>query len=432
MKTVKALALTSVVVLICACAGPSVRYKTKVIGDMQSRNFEAAQARIKNNKKGYGRRDASLYFLDLSTQQDYLNYSTSTLTHLNKAENLQADLYARSISQKFASFMVNDYTEPYRLKYFEFAYLLFYKIIAYLQEKDFPGAMVETRKLVFYLDKLRNDTGKDDPFLQHFASQMFTMRGAYSDANICYINAQNAYSKFADSYAQMPPQPKITEEDHNKGMLTLEHFNGMIPFLISKKTMVAWNKFGFALGRTSGYETISQNTINSALAGAYGNAIAVALPEIQTVPTKVAGSRIIINDKIVGETTLASNLSYFFKNNFDEEYNKILISSAIRAATKFLMTKQAQKAASNQDENMGLIVDIFLTALFTSAENADTRSWFTLPAEIREANILVEEGKHDIKVQLFDSNNKVLDEQTFKDVQINKGRRTYLYLRSAI
>ena len=129
---------------------------------------------------------------------------------------------------------------------------------------------------------------------------------------------------------------------------------------------------------------------------------------------------------------MASNLSYFFKRNFDEEYNKILISSAVRAATKFLITKQAQKAASNQDENIGLVVDIFLTALFTSAENADTRSWFTLPAEIREANILVEEGKHDVKVQLLDSNNKVLDEQTFKDVQINKGRRTYLYLRSAI
>ena len=186
------------------------------------------------------------------------------------------------------------------------------------------------------------------------------------------------------------------------------------------------------MGTTNGYETISQDTINSALAGVYGNAISVALPALQTVPSKVTASRLIVDGKIVAETTLASNLSYYFKKNFEEEYNKILISSAVRAATKFLITKQTKKEMDTHDENIGLIANIILTTLFTSAENADTRSWFTLPAEIREATVLLEEGKHEIKVQLLDSSNKVLDEQTFKDVQINKGRRTYLYLRSAI
>lgn len=431
MRSMKALFAICCIVLLCACTGPSIRYKTKVIGDMQNHNFEVSQARIKNNKKTYGKRDASLYYLDLSTQQDSIHYSTSTLESLTKAENIQGDLYARSISQKFASFIVNDYTEPYRLKYFELGYLFFYKILAYLQEKNLQDAVVETRTMVFYLDKLRQDTGKDDPFLQYFASQIFLMWGAYSDARICYENAKNAYSRFADSYATMPDVPKISKEDSTKGLLTIQHLNGNIPLLISQRTLVAWNEFGFALGTDSSYQSVSQQTVNSALAGVYGNAISVALPVVQEVPYRIHGSRIIVDGKIVGETNLASNLSYYFKKNFDEEYNKIFISSAVRAAIKFLVTKEVQKQVNKKDDNVGAIVDMLLTGLFTAAESADTRSWFTLPAQIREANVLLEEGTHEIKVQLLDKNEKVLDEHAFKDVQINRGRHTYLYLRSA-
>ena len=430
MNNMKALSAIACIVLLCACTGPSLRYKTKVIGDMQTHNFEASQARIQNNKKSYGKRDESLFYLDLSTQQDSLHYSSNTLENLKIAEDIQSDLYAKSISQKFTSFIVNNYTEPYRLKYFELGYLFFYKILAYLQEKNLQDAVVETRTMVFYLDKLREDTGKDDPFLQYFAGQLFLMWGSFSDAKICFENAKNAYAKYADSYATIPSVPRLSRGS-SQGLLTVQHLNGMIPFLISQRTMVAWNRFGYALGAENGYQSVSQSVINSALVGAYGNAIAVALPAIQEVPYKVHGSRIIVDGQEVAQTSLASNLSYYFKKNFDEEYNKIFISSAVRAAVKFLVTKEAQRQVNKKDENMGVIVDLLLTTLFTAAESADTRSWFTLPAEIREANVLLEEGTHEITVQLLDSNEKVLDEHTFKDVQINKGRHTYLYLRSA-
>jgi len=426
----KALYAVACIILLCACTGPSVRYKSKVIWDMQNHNFEAAKARIENNKKSYGKRDASLYYLDLSTQQDSTHYSTTTLMNLKRAQDIQAGLYAKSISQKFTSFIVNDYTEPYRLKYFELGYLFFYKILAYLQEKNLQDAVVETRTLVFYLDKIRRDTGKDDPFLQYFASQIFLMWGAFSDARISYENAKNAYSRFADSYATMPDVPRMSRNS-NQGLLTIQHLNGNIPVLISQRTMVAWNKFGFALGSDSSYQSVSEQTVNSALAGAYGNAIAVALPVIQEVPYQIQGSRIFVDGQEVAQTNLASNLSYYFKQNFDEEYNKIFISSAVRAAIKFLLTKEAEREMKKKDDGAGLIVNMLLTGFFTATEKADTRSWFTLPAQIREANILLEEGTHEIKVELLDSNEKVLDEHTFKDVQINKGRHTYLYLRSA-
>jgi hypothetical protein len=205
----------------------------------------------------------------------------------------------------------------------------------------------------------------------------------------------------------------------------------MIPLLISQRTMVAWNRFGFALGTDSSYQSVSETTINSALAGAYGNAISVALPVVQEVPYRIKGSRIIVDGQIVGQTNLASNLSYYFKKNFDEEYNKIFINSAVRAAIKFLVTKEVRKQVTKKDDNVGVIVDMLLTGLVTAAESADTRSWFTLPAQIREANVLLDEGRHEVRVQLLDANEKVLDEHTFKDVQINRGRHTYLYLRSA-
>lgn len=431
MKYGKALAAVCAILTLCACTGPSVRYKNKVIYDMQSHNFEASQARIQSAQKTYGKRDSSLYYLDLSTQQDSVNYSTNTLTRLNEAETMQDELYAKSISQKMASFIINDYTEPYRLKYFELGYLFYYKILAYLQEENLQDALVETRKMVFFLDKLRNDTGKDDPFLQYLASQLFLMWGSYSDSNICKINAENGYSKYADSYAEMPEKIKMTREDRNKGLLTVHHLNGIVPHLISKKTLVAWNRFGYAIGQSNGYETVDQNVVASAIAGAYGNAITVALPVVQEIPYRVKSSRVLVDGKIVAETVLASNISYLFKKNFDEEYNKIFLNSAIRAGLKFLVAKTAQTQMGKKDEGMGLLANALVTAVFSATENADTRSWFTLPGQIREANVLVEEGKHEIRLQLLNDTDDVLDEYTLKDVQINKGRRTYVYVRSA-
>ena len=79
MKYGKALVALCFIFALCACTGPSVRYKNNVIYDMQNHNFEAAKARIQDAKKSYGKRDSSLYYLDLSTQHDSVNYSTNTL-----------------------------------------------------------------------------------------------------------------------------------------------------------------------------------------------------------------------------------------------------------------------------------------------------------------------------------------------------------------
>jgi hypothetical protein len=104
-----------------------------------------------------------------------------------------------------------------------------------------------------------------------------------------------------------------------------------------------------------------------------------------------------------------------------------------RAVTKYILSVQARHAAKkiSGDDTVGQLTGILFSVLSNLTEKADTRSWFTLPAEIRMASLFLPPGEHDIKLVLYDNAGRPIDEHLFEKVQINKGERTYLYHRTA-
>lgn len=423
-------------VVLSACAGPSVRYKKNVLSQMDSGDFVKAAETVQANKeKAYGAKNAVLYYLDLSTQQNSAYYSTDSINSLTAAQDNIEALYAKSVTSSLGTLLLNDNTIPYVPPVFEQALIHFYQAMDYIYSYNRNGALVEANRAVFMLDKHRennpNQIYNDDAFVQYFASMIYEDNGKISDARIARKNAELAYARQSGSEASMP-QIDLPRDYKEKGEAVIFHYNGKAPIKVSQGIMLAWDELGFAVENNGELQGTSQDIINAVYAGAFGNSITVSFPEFQDVSYYIRGSMVSADGGPLYPTQLVSDISWQAKQNLKQDLKAIYSRMVTRAVTKYILSVQARHIAEkNWGEDMGTLTGILFSVLSNVTERADTRSWFTLPAEIRMASIFLPPGSHNIKMIFLDYNGRPIDEYVFENVQIIKGKRTYLYYRTS-
>ena len=107
--------------------------------------------------------------------------------------------------------------------------------------------------------------------------------------------------------------------------------------------------------------------------------------------------------------------------------------SAARAATKRVAAVQAKHLAqqSSGDESMGDLAELVFSFLGAVTEKADTRQWFTLPAQFRLVRFYVPPGRQDILLRFKDGFGNIVGEHNFEKVPVRPGGRVYLHYRTA-
>lgn len=419
--------------LLCACAGPSLHYKKDLSKLMAGKNFENATAKIKTNqKKQYGNKNSVLYQLDLAlAEQASYDIKNSTADFL-EAQRLNEDLITKSITKNLGSLMVNDNTLPYKMPMYEQALTYFFTAMNYLSENNFEDAAVEMRKAVFFLDGYRESTNKiynDEPFVQYFASMVFEDIGQLSSARIARTNALNAYEKLKGHFNAQPPKTNLPPNYQDLGELVFFHYSGKSPIKISNQLSVSWDKLGFILNDNNSLQGANKQTIDAVFSGLYGRTIAISHPAYVDIPYFGQESALVLSDGRKINTKTVADISSGAKLTLEEESAAIWARTATRAVTKFILSKQAHDIAKKNTDNNGtvLLVDILTTIFNTATEQADTRSWFLLPAQIKMANVFLQPGEYDIDFYNYNAAGLPIDTYRFEKVKIKKGQRTYLW-----
>lgn len=427
------LILTSI---LCACAGPSLQYKKDISKLMANNNFENASARIEKNKKSqYGEKNAVLYQLDLALAEQASYDIDNSLANFTLAQQFNEDLFAKSISQNAASLMTNDNALPYKMPMYEQALTYFFTALNYLAKENFEDAAVEMRKAVFFLDRYREHTKKiynDEPFVQYFASMVFEDIGQLSSARIARTNALNAYEHLKGYFNANPPQSNLPANYKDLGELVFIHYSGKSPVKISNQMSVSWDKLGFILNGNNSLQGTDKQTIDAVFSGLYGRTIAISYPSYIDIPYYGTNSAIVVEGKQI-KTKDVADIASAAKLTLQEESATIWARTATRAATKFILSKQAHDITNKNTDNKGvlLLVDIATTIFNTATEQADTRSWFILPAQIKMANVFLEPGEYDIDFYNYNGAGIPIDTYRFEKVKIKKGQRTYLWRYSS-
>ena len=116
------------------------------------------------------------------------------------------------------------------------------------------------------------------------------------------------------------------------------------------------------------------------------------------------------------EGLVINDLSAIAARHFEEEKGRIIRRAIFRGAGKFALAKFAEKKAEQaaakggggwMSELAGMGAKAIVQGAGNALEQADTRSWSSLPAEIRAARFTLPPGDHPVTVKVLDADGTI-------------------------
>ena len=268
--------------------------------------------------------------------------------------------------------------------------------------------------------------------MQYFSSLIFESVGQLSDARIARQNALNAYVRLGEKLNVTAPEFSVPKDASNWGEVIIVHYNGLLPLKRTETIQVAWDKALATANAAQEGESVSPEVQNAVVAGLYGSAVTLSFPVLVPQPYAVKGSFAVAGGQLfymqkVADFAAAAAL------DLQEKMPGILFRTATRAVVKEIASAQARRAAQSatNEDTWGDLAGMFVSAVGAALERADTRQWFTLPAEVRMTRLFLTPQTQDIKLLFRDGNGNIIGEHTFKQVPVRKGERIFLHYRTA-
>lgn len=429
-------------VFLAACAGPSRSYRAGLNSMIAAADYGSARAEIERLKEsGYGRKNAVLYYLDLGMVQHDAGLYRDSDASFAASEDRMEELFTKSVSRRAAAFLLNDNTTEYAGEVFERALMNAIRALNYVFLGSSDDALVEARKVTAYLARfnsfMEGKSGyRDSAFAQYLSGMLFEQTGADDDARICYAAAAEAYKWYGNDYGTPEPHfggvPSYADLDRQGlGEVVLLHYNGKAPMKVSRSFQVAWNEAITAVNQSGDEEAGSSGFRNALRAGLLGSAITVSYPEYVQDPYRITASRVNAGG-FSADSQLMEDVSAIARRSLQDRNAAIKTRAIARAAIKYALAKAAaDKVEKRSGSGLGLLARMVTSAVSAASETADTRGWTTMPAQIRMARVAVPPGKRDVTVTFTGRDGEPEGSYTFRDVEVVRGRRTYLHYRTA-
>ncbi len=410
-------ALAGLVLALAACVPPSVAYREHLSTLVAQREYGAAvQAIDEAREPKYGEKDRVLYWLDkaavLQAARDYAGSDAL----LDQAELRIEELYTKSLSQAAGTVLVNDVTQDYAGEPHERAFLYVLRALNFAYRHQVDDAVVEARKVTAFLERhgerVQMKTYRDDGFAHLLSAMLFEDAGRYDDARISREAAERAYGRYARDLSVPVPQFALGARVAGEGELVLLHYNGKVPLRGTKHTSVP-------VGRRKTVREMAASGDDEEQAQ-----LPVAIPTLVEQPFEIRGSAVDVAGR-AAQTVLVEPVAAIAAKALEDELPAIKARAAARAATKGGAYSAAEAAGTNR-----IVSGAGLSAA-GAFEQADTRGWATLPAEIRMARLALPAGVHDVRIAYRDGTGALAFEETLRGVEIAAGFRTYVHVRTA-
>jgi hypothetical protein len=181
----------------------------------------------------------------------------------------------------------------------------------------------------------------------------------------------------------------------------------------------------------------SNRAVDTALYGLNGHVVRVALPRLIPQKTQAPVDTVsLIPDngtQVTLNTELVHNVTALADKALSERMAVITSKALARAATKFAAaeatTRGAQQlAGKDAGPWVGLLVGLLTKGLAVASEEADKRSWQTLPDEIHLARVWVPPGRYQVQNRLAGELNDALTPEGMRTLTLGPGE-TALFLQ---
>jgi hypothetical protein len=435
-----------------------------------------ALADVEQGRKG---KDLLLYHLERGLLLHYDDRWQQSNEAFQRAEDLAADLYTKSISEGALSLLTSDEVISYRADPFELALVPYYRALNYAYLGQPAEAAVEARKASLFLREYTDLDASLSPaaageeqtataggsceqlaasgFLHYFAGLIYEWNGEINDAFIAYRNAATVYEAAPAGLAITTP-PWLGEDLRRTGDLLgfqeeLEQLAAAHPDLFTGQTgapgvadttgqVVVLLEIGFVdrkVQQELNVPILKEDSRSDVADWAESLALRtrpgwssgerkieywlrVAMPELVAEVSPISRAR--VSAPVIGGHGLAlpvEDIAGRARLTFAAEQPAVLLKTLARGLTKYL----AKQKADDKGKVTGILANVFGAA----TESADTRSWLTLPEKILMARLSLPPGRYDLRVQLTDARGRPLREETLDGVTVEEGRWRFLSRR---
>ena len=387
-------------------------------------------------KTGYARtfekrtqgRDQVLFALEMGrTAQLEGNFAESRAAFekasaATQAQDEKAVVSASGAASQGAAVLVNDKAIPYRAPPYERTLLHHYQALNYLATNDLVGASVEVRRANREQEEARARHEQEiarakaadpkapeetrDPQLGKVYAGLDELAGdvkySFQNAATFYLSAvvwemlgerNDAYIDYKKALEIHPENPYLQQDVIRLGKRLgmredVEDFLKRFPaaaqtpadgdgVLQDKARLVVFYEEGLAPQKTEmsvAYPLSSANSLG-----------VIALPSYAAVPPPPVPVGVSASGRLLGHTAPICQVSALAARALGEQMPGILTRQVARAVAKGVATKVAHDQGGEFAELVATLYNVF-------SEQADLRSWLTLPAHIQVLSAWVEPG----------------------------------------
>lgn len=457
--------------------GPSINRYQLIEDSLRANDPKRADAIVEQAEKDYGSKSLVLYGMDRGmTLQLAGDYQKSNAV-LEQAEEEVDRLYTRKIRTETAAFLTNDNTLPYEGDPYEQVLINVFKAINYALLGQWQEALVEARRIDHRLNVLSDRTFdknayRDDGFARYLSGILYESTGDLNNAFIDYRKAYEAFEatrswshlsaptqlradllRTADAmhlsqefreYQRLFPETtwESSETTQRLAHIVVISYNGRaprkedqfldLPISLDALQLVLLNR-GFA------QSTRQNNRVaDSVLYGLNGRVVRVALPRLVPQRTQVRSDPVTLSSdtgvQLNGHTEVVHSVTALADKTLSDRLPGIAAKALARAAMKYTLaegaTRGAQQAAGRDAGPwVGLLVGLLTHGLAVASEEADKRSWQTLPDEIHLTRLWVPPGRYQAHIGGSAQSIDFAGTKTARNLTLGAGETVFLLQR---
>lgn len=447
-----------VAVFVSGCANPGKDRVEAFRSRLSQGDLEGSLEQVRSSRKLYGENSAFLYHMDLGVLHHYLGAWDSSIVHLARAEQIADDLYTRSVTNEAGALVTNDNLRPYRPREYESVVLAQFQLLNYLAKGDLDGGLVEARRGILLLDRLRDRDSadyRDDGALHYLHSLVFQ---AARERDNSLISLRRSLLAYARGKVPMPDEVrevatlrlrqdgrgKVFEEagiapasseavarrlEDAPSEIVVVTYRGRTPEIGQTRAWGEWVKGGLFAWHWSDPRTGKDYTdaipAPPLAGGISGKTLHVnfTLPMLKETESKVTAIRVRTRDTLYTPVRL-SDTRILLEQSLDERHSGIVARTIVRVATRTIAAQKLKDAVQTGNPLLDLLANLGLDFAQGEIEQSDLRQCIWLPREISVARIPVAPGTHALTVDATDRNGIVVGERVFGGLETKaRGKR---------
>ncbi|MDX1699461.1 MAG: hypothetical protein R3250_02525 [Melioribacteraceae bacterium] len=446
MSSLKSRLIVWILLFLSGCASlrTNTEFYNDILPDLQNGNFNSAAEKIEAAviDEEYADKDRVLLHLDKGIIYHYQDNFRDSNKELDMAELSIEELYTKSISKGVFSFLLNDNALAYDGEVYEDLYINIFKALNFVHLDDFDAAYVEIRRISNKLQELdiklseqidQFNTSEDKKFeidpvaLDYYTNVLanylsfiiYRAEGEYDNSRISLEKLNRAWDTYTDVYNFEKPKAVKDTKINSSVYLNVLSFTGLAPMK---------EEVGARITTFDDYVVISDPTnfyIQPIVIPGieYGWNFKFSFPEMIAYPSEVKKIEVYADSVKLGRLELLENMNNVAIKTFQSSKTITFFKTVTRAILKGIGTAALGRTIKSEtkDDFLGDILVGIANAAVDATENADLRSWRTMPGFCYVGEFEMRPGRYNIEIKFYDEFNNIIFSTLYTDYRVSRG-----------